>query len=210
MDDSEAYQKYINHRNWFNKLYLSEKLGYECGPCGIPPTKTGQYIVRPIYNLSGMGVGAELKIIQSGDTSQVQPGYFWCEVFRGKHYSATYEFVSDTKPFWKPISCFEGVVCENELWRFSKWQRSTHYPEVPHILNDLSLVKRINVEFKGDKVIEVHLRESPDPDYDEFIPVWGDQKKDIDKYLDMGYTYIKSYDDAGGFLEIPRIGFIVK
>ena len=32
----------------------------------------------------------------------------------------------------------------------------------------------------------------------------------IDKYTGMGYTYINSYDDADGFLDTPRLGFMVK
>jgi len=66
----------------------------------------------------------------------------------------------------------------------------------------------INVEFKGDKIIEVHLRGTPDPDYDEIIPVWGDT--DVDHYTQEGYQYIDSYDDADGFLLKPRMGFMVK
>lgn len=210
MDDSQAYQKYKQHRKWFNKLYVSERLGYDCGPAGVAPTESRYYIVRPIYNLSGMGLGAEFKYIKAGDYSQVPPGYFWCEIFLGKHFSVTYEFEHNTLPRWNPISSFEGVRMGNELWRFTKWERSNYFPEVPRIFNELSGVGRINVEFKGDKVIEVHLRESPDPDYDAIIPIWKDRKSDIDKYTKIGYTYIESFDDADGFLKIPRLGFMIK
>jgi len=109
------------------------------------------------------------------------------------------------------VSCFRGVRVRPEMYRFSAWQRTNYYPPVPRIFNELSDVKRINIEFKGDSPIEVHLRDSPDPDYDEIIPVWADDlEKGVDIYEEMGYTYIQSYDDADGFLDTPRMGFMVK
>lgn len=75
MDDCDSYLKYPHHRNWFNKLWLSEMLGYKCGPCGVEIPEDGTYVVRPIYNLSGMGIGAELKQLKKDDIS-TPPGYF--------------------------------------------------------------------------------------------------------------------------------------
>lgn len=210
LDDSDAWKKYPKYHNWFNKLWVSEKLGHKCGPCGVAPDESKYYIVRPTYNLSGMGVGAEFKFIEAGDMSQVPPGYFWQEIFLGRHYSATYEFVHDTNPYWKPLTCFEGIRLGTELWKFSKWHRSDYFPEVPRVFNELSAIKRINVEFKGNAPIEVHLRDTPDPEYDEFIPIWEGMQKEVDKYITMGYSYIESFDDADGFLHTPRLGFVVK
>ena len=51
---------------------------------------------------------------------------------------------------------------------------------------------------------------SPDPNYNILIPIWADDKKPLDSYVELGYTFIESFDDADGFLEIPRIGFMVK
>lgn len=58
MTDSDAYIKYPKLRHFYNKLWLSEKLGYRCGPSGIEPQESDTYIVRPIMNLSGMGVSS--------------------------------------------------------------------------------------------------------------------------------------------------------
>lgn len=210
IEDFEAWEAYPRYHNWFNKLWVSERLGYECGPSGVAPKKSKYYIVRPIYNLSGMGVGAEFKYIAANDYTQVPPGYFWQEIFLGNHYSATYEFVHDTNPYWKPITCFEGVRLGTELWKFTKWKRCSYFPTVPRVFNDLSEIKRINVEFKGDKPIEVHLRDTPDPDYDEFIPIWKGDENTIKEYEDEGFVYIESYDDANGFLGTPRLGFMIR
>lgn len=210
-NDSDAWVEYPHHRKWFDKLWVANLFKYDCGPCGVAPTKTDTYVIRPIYNLSGMGVGAHVKEIEAGDSTQVPAGYFWCEFIRGKHYSATYEFVHDINPYWKPISCWEGINLPINLTKFSRWERSSYIPEVPRELNELSDVGRINVEFKGDQVIEVHLRESPDPNYDYIVPVWStDSKERIEHFLNHGYKYIESYEDADKQLENHRIGFLVR
>lgn len=206
MDDTEAYKTYAHHRLWYNKLWLSEQLEYNCGPSGVAPEKPGWYIVRPIINLSGMGVGAKKTWIEACDLSKVKPGYFWCEWFDGKQYSVTYEWL-DT---WVAVSSWEGQKEEINLSKFSKWIKSNHKPDLSNFLNSLHDVKQINVEFIEDKIIEIHLRTSPDPDYDEIIPIWEGQESLIDKYQKIGYNYITSPDNADGFLKIPRLGFAVK
>lgn len=210
MEDWEAWEKYPRYHKWFNKLWLSESLGYHCGPSGTAPKQDGLYIVRPVYNLSGMGVGARKVHIKANDQTATPPGYFWCEYFEGTQYSVTYRFNHDTVGTWTPISSWKAIQDSEDLWRFGGWVRSDYSPPVPRLFNQLSEIQRINIEFKGDRPIEVHLRDTPDPDYDEIVPIWKDREKDVDKYLDMGYTYVKSFDDADGFLEVPRLGFMVR
>ncbi len=209
MDDHHAYRMFPDRRKWFNKLWLAEDLGYECGPSGIAPSKSGYYIVRPIMNLSGMSVGAKKKYIEAGDLSQTPPGYFWCEWFGGPQYSVTYEWTG----VWKQVSCYLGERDENNLYRFRRWTRIDDIEFEPEPLFDEiggSNVSTLNIEFIGGRIIEVHLRDTPDPKYEELIPIWKDSKILVDKYEKLGYTYIESHDDADGFLDIPRIGFMIK
>ena len=42
-----------------DKLILSRKLGYSCGPTGMDVPKPNWYIVRPCINAMGLGLGAE-------------------------------------------------------------------------------------------------------------------------------------------------------
>ena len=44
MQDDDAYNLYPHHRKWFNKLYVAELFGYDCGPAGVAPTKDGTYV----------------------------------------------------------------------------------------------------------------------------------------------------------------------
>lgn len=208
--DQKAYQAFPQHRKWFNKLWFSESMGYNCGPCGTSPNKSGVFVVRPAINLSGMSVGAKKITINPDELYKIPPGYFWCEYFHGTQYSITYQWRKDG---WTPLSCWKGYKSDRNLTRFSKWERcqpqDCHY-NLPTDFSQLSNVKKINVEFIEDKPIEVHLRTSPDPDYDILIPIWADENNSIDKYIEMGYKIISSYDDADGHLDVPRIAFAVK
>lgn len=211
MEDFQAWQSYPHMRHWFNKLYLSARLGYDCGPGGVPPSKSGFYCVRPIYNLGGMGVGARKQWIEADDTSGVEPGYFWCEWFDGDQYSVTYE-AADLF-LYDQISCYKAERDVDQLFRFKRWTRCDHAFAIPFTLDrDLMMsgVEVINIELIGDKVIEVHFRDTPDPDYDELIPVWSDEQQVVDIYRKLGYTFIEAPDNSNGHLATHRLGFMVK
>ena len=197
--DREAWFEYPQHREWFNKLQLSLQLGYDCGPCGTAPLVSSTYIVRPIYNLEGMGAGARKVYIPAGDIRSVPPGYFWCEWFDGPQHSVTYEWDNE----WVATSSWLGINSPDNLSRFEKWVRSDWTSSLPSWFNTLADCGTINVEFIGDKIIEAHLRPSPDPDWSvEIVPVWADQEVPEDMVV--------SYDDAGGYLPVPRLGFITR
>ena len=217
MEDCDAYVKYPQHRKWFNKLWLAETLGYKCGPAGTDIPEDGMYVIRPIYNLAGMGAGATVKELRKDDYTSTPPGYFWCEYFKGAHYSAEYEWKYDRDNIdgswnnpWKGISCWIGTNLPLNLTKFVHWKRSDYIPHVPDKLVELRDVGCINVEFIDDKVIEVHLRKTPDPDYDEFVPVWKNDEGKVAHYLMHEYKFIEAFDDANGYIDDPRIGFLVK
>lgn len=210
MEDCDAYVEYPNHRKWFNKLWLSEELGYKCGPAGTDIPEDGMYVVRPIYNLGGMGVGATVQKLLKDDYTSVPPGYFWCEYFDGPHYSTNYKFITANNPYWESLSCFEGTNYPINLTKFAEWKRVDKGPDLPRVFNELSDVGIINVECIGDKPIEVHLRESPDPEYDHIIPVWKSDEGKTSHYLMHGYKYIEAFDNSNKQLDDPRLGFLVK
>ena len=61
-----------------------------------------------------------------------------------------------------------------------------------------------------ENIIEVHLRPSPDPDYDEMVPVFADNYEILRDPEYRDYIWIESYDDADGELSPPRQGFLVR
>jgi hypothetical protein len=218
LEDYQLWNEYKQHRLWFNKLYLAEQLGYYCGPCGTAPSISDKYIVRPIYNLAGMGLGASVKHITAKDRSATPPGYFWCEYFSGDHYSVSYTWAQNS---WAPLHAWIGYNSEDNLTKFTRWIRTEqNIPEVPKLLNCLSDVGAINIEFKDNKIIEVHLRASGNPDgsshttYNEYIPVWSSDNEDmISDHISQNYTFIDDSCDMSDVLPYSterRIGFLVR
>jgi len=193
--DASAWEKYPQHRQWFNKLTFAESQGLKCGPAGVAPPSSDWYCVRPVMNLYGMGVGARKQWINEGDDS-LEPGYFWCEWLDGRHISATYRWRSG----WIPVSAFEGVRTSPELSRFDYWMRC----EAPSLrgFTEFHDVELLNIEFIGGVAVEIHFRGSPDPDGDVIIPIWAD--------MEVPEDMIPAFDDGGGHLEVPRLGFVVR
>ena len=153
-----------------DKLILSKKLGYNCGPAGISPAVPGQYIVRPIVNLKMMGVGATIQYL---DSDSIPDGYFWCEVFSGRHLSFDYHWGKQTL-------AVEGFRADtNRLDRFSHWTKIDEKFKLPDMLQNVAdRYSWLNVEVIGDKVIEVHFRYNDDfanHDATTITPVWRDE-----------------------------------
>ena len=213
LTDVDAWEAFPHHRKWFNKLELALSLGLNCGPSGTTSNHQMKVIVRPIYNLAGMGVG--VTVIDNFNTdcvSSVPPGHFWCEFVEGVQLSVTFIW---NECRWVPISAWQALKRGTKI---VEWLRSA-CPEVslPDIFNDLSDVRLINVEMivgsSGITIIEAHLRDTPDPDYDHLVVIHSSNmfKTDwIQSYIDRGYVFISSVDDAHGHLEDFRVGFLVK
>lgn len=191
-------------RRWFDKLRLATRLGYICGPCGVAPTVSGRYVVRPIYNLSGMGAGARVEHIQAGDATKVPPGYFWCEYFTGRHLSVTYAE-------GEQLHVYEGFNSPQNLSRFHRWLRVDDCVPLPPQLTSLRRAPLVNIEYISGRVIEVHLRTTPDPtEYQELIPVWADEWDCLTPPAAEGYRWIPAPDDADGFAPQGRLGFLAR
>ena len=213
MYDSDAWLQYPKHHLWFNKLHLAERLGHKCGPAGVRVPEEGYYIVRPIYNLRGMGLHTMMLYLRPDVEDTIRPGFFWCEIFEGMHFTFDCEYNWAGPPFWKIT---KGYHCEKDGLRFTKFIKEPLFGKItlPHFFHELCDVKMINIEMIDDKIIEVHLRPNPDPgdgkDYEVMIPVWRDEEPNIAAFLEDGYKWVESYDDADNQLTNPRLGFLVR
>ena len=133
------------------------------------------------------------------------------------HYSVSYKW---RQGLWQPIHAWIGYNSEDNLTKFTRWVRSDTAPSVPPQFDCLSDVGGINIEFKDDKVIEVHLRTSGNPDgsthdeYNEYIPVWrSDDPSSVTNYLERGYIFIDTncdMSDVEPYTSEHRIGFLVR
>lgn len=170
----------------YNKLFLSHRLKYLCGPVGCPVPSFGRYIVRPSINLLGMGRYSRLEWLRRS-TDHLHPSEFWCEYFTGEHISV--DFYQK-----RPVLTVKGERnLHNPFYKWQKWYKIDKEIEFPSILNELKGdYKWINCEFIGDKLIEVHFRQNPDFRYGNSvaIPVWKNEKiRKID-----GLLFIKDED----------------
>ena len=181
----------------FDKLILARRLGYVCGPAGVDVPEDGNYIVRPVTNTVGLGLGASIQHLTVKDwTDHLPPGTFWCEIFEGDHISVDYEWGNQ-------ILAVQGHKPADTFTRWDRWVKVKHRIAVPKLLQPLTWKYRwMNCEYIGGKLIEVHLRRNPDFDYDnqEFIPVWQGQ----DTTPPSGYQYVECPEAHG------RVGAWVK
>jgi len=183
----------------FDKLLLSKKFNYLCGPGCVPVPKADFYVVRPVMNLYGMGVGAEVKWLTPADSTAVPPGYFWCEEFKGRHLSIDYDRNG------VQLNCVEGFRRSNApLYKFSEWKVVNQIREFPDVLKNLiGTYAFYNVEMIGDKIIEVHLRQNHDPIQNDLRVCWEQDKKHENLRL------LLHHEDADGYLPEKRLGFYI-
>lgn len=196
--DTDVWHNVDTQDLWvFDKLILSRKLGYLCGPVGVPVPKPGKYIVRPCTNLMGMSLGATIETIQSS-TEHLPAGYFWCEVFHGRH--LTYDFIEG-----RQAVCYQGFLEPGSVNRFTRWVKTDDIAVIPEFVKQLShSYQHINIECIGDKIIEIHLRGNPDwiqHNSKLLIPLWSDGVS-ID--IPAGkYQFVSDQDqDRVGFLKL--------
>ena len=198
ISDCDVYDSCAPEWLWiYDKLIIARRQGIRAAPAGIPVPESAEYIVRPITNIRMMGRGARRMWIQAGDDEPVPDGFFWSEVLTGPHLSVDYHW-------GEQALTVEGHRDDpSRLDRFSRWTRVDRDMALPEILHGLEDHQEwINVEYIGDRVIEVHLRLNDDfanHDADEIVPVWRGQ----DPTPPSGWSW---YDNAAG----SRLGFWTK
>lgn len=168
MNDEDVWNNVGINDLWvYDKLILSKYLGHTCGPAGVRLPHPGFYIVKPITNLQGMGLGTYFFNFETTDTSSISPGYFWMEIFSGPHLSVDV-VDGETDVVYQGQS--EGPQ------RFSKWTLLDVEVYHPQFIVDLSKkYHTVNYEMIGGHIIEVHLRANPDwqnHKAKQLIPIW--------------------------------------
>jgi len=209
MEDWEAWDLYPEHRWVFNKLELAMRLGHVCGPTPMPVPYSGNYCVRPIYNLGGMSAGARIIFLERECVLELPPSYFWCEQFKGKQYSVNYEWQDER---FVPVHTSIGENPQDNIYRFSRWYTVDHkHYELPLWIREFSNVKKINIEFIENNILEIHLRQGEDfpQGSSELIPVYADSDPNmIDIYVSEGWQFDEDYVDAEKNIPVARLGML--
>jgi hypothetical protein len=179
----------------FDKLIVSKKLGYRCGPKGLDVPKRGYYVVRPCVNAMGMGEGVSIEYLKD-NTDHLPTGSFWCQKFKGRHLSVDYYK-------GEQVLCVEGFKAKDELRKWDMWMKVNDKIKLPKMLRKLAKkYLYMNVEYIGGKVIEVHLRHNPDfsrHQSDIVIPVW--RGEEVCPPKGMSYLYAPDGDRKGFYIE---------
>lgn len=193
--DVEGWQIAHPDDSWvYDKLIVSKKLKYVCGPSGMDVPKPDVYCVRPITNMHGMGLSAKFEHLDK-NTDHLHPGEFWCETFYGKHISVDY---LDTKPVLTVIGERDTM---SPIYKWDKWTKIDHCIDYPAILKNLKgSYPKVNCEFIDGHLIEIHFRHNPDFVYGNTvaIPVWDEK----DAYDTDNYVFVKNPD-------YKRLGFLI-
>lgn len=179
----------------YNKLILNTRLRHLCGPTGVPVQYPDHYIVRPSINLLGMGRFARIEWIDN-NTEHFHPAEFWCELFKGRHYSVDYYHKTPK------LTVLGERNDDDPLYKWKKWTKVNHFIEFPSILNSLKGdYDWINCEFIENRLIEVHFRQNPDFRYnnDVAIPVWDDEN--VESSGKMTYITDNDYLRQGFYIE---------
>ena len=185
----------------YNKLQLSRKLGYNCGPIGAPVPHPGWYIIRPAINFLGMGRRARKIWLAPTDKTEMfgNPSEFWCDYFTGEHVSVDYEN-------GEQILTVQGIKAPSrhgsEESRWNSWRKIERDFPIPEFLEPFrKKYSTINVEYIGFRLIEVHFRKNPDFRWgnDVAIPVYDD----METFAPPDYRYVESPD-------YQRTGFFIK
>jgi hypothetical protein len=196
--EMKAWNNCLPEDLWvFDKLIVAKKAGHLCGPRGVPVPKSGEYFVKPVMNIEGMGEKARVEYLEQ-DTLHLHPGEFWCEIFTGEHISIDYQK-------YEPVLSVVGTKHKDRPYsRFTYWEKTDQKHPLPQFLGLIPLrYKTINCEFIGGKIIEIHLRENPDFSYgnSSMIPVWKDEEDPKPE----GYRFISDNDQ-----ELERVGMWVQ
>ena len=195
--DTNTEWKHIHPEDlWvYNKLILSTRLGYSCGPAGLVVPYPGSYVVRPCMNLLGMGRFARIEFI-SRSTEHLHPAEFWCEKFCGEHISVDF--------YQKQANLVvRGVKdVQNPLYKWDKWEKVDRDVKFPKILDQLhGNYEWINCEFIGNQLIEVHFRQNPDFRYGNTIAIPNWEENNQENF--ENYEYVQDSD-------FHRRGFWIK
>ncbi len=171
--DADVWSQCPTEYLWiYDKLIVARKQGILAAPAGIPVPRPATYIVRPITNIRMMSRGATKQWLTANDTDSVPDGYFWSASLEGRHISVDFHYGVQELT----VEGFRDDA--DRLHIFSRWQRIDEPYKFPLILGELwRMTPWINVEYIGDKIIEVHLRWNDDfanHNSDVIHPVWCD------------------------------------
>lgn len=161
--DKDAWPMFPNYQEVYNKLKVSQFSGLNCSLVGSSQRpKKYPVIARPIYNLYGMGMGAEKITLPSEFDRFNSSGYFWSEFLSGGHFSWDIALVAGEIK-WQQTWVGQRHS-SNQPGMIKHWATREASPYTERKVANWVEAKlagftgMINLETIGGHVIECHLR----------------------------------------------------
>jgi hypothetical protein len=160
-DDMTAWVLFPEHRWIYNKLLICETQGIEGAPHGVNPSPAMFPVFsKPIYNMSGMGLGSRVIHTQKELDAEPMPGCMWMRLLDGEHVSTDAAVVNGRALWWRHSVGKPAPGGMFDYWTVMAEPR----PEIEEYC-DAWLEKNlagytgcINFETIGARIIEAHLR----------------------------------------------------
>jgi hypothetical protein len=158
-DDEHAYELCPEHRWVYNKLLICETQGLPCGPHGVPPSVFPVFS-KPIYNMSGMGVGGRVIRSEVDLARHLSPGHMWLALLEGEHVSSDVVVVDGEPRWWRHTV---GIGLDGgtfDYWTVLAGARPALEAYCGAWLRKhlRGYTGAVNMEAIGGRLIEVHLR----------------------------------------------------
>lgn len=167
VSDEIAYVHYPQHCWVYNKIKICETQRIEAYPHGVQPTKYPIFS-KPITNLYGMSKEARLMKCWN-ENVHYRPGHFWMPVLEGEQLSTDIAIINGVV-FWH----YSMKATKKKNGTFSSWSTCEISSALLEYITQWAqeylprYVGVLNFETIGDKIIECHLRMSP-----QWIDLYG-------------------------------------
>jgi hypothetical protein len=158
-DDMTAWKLYPRHRWIYNKLSICETQGIEGAPHGVYPDSYPVFS-KPIYNMSGMGVGSRVVASKEDLDREVLPGCMWMRLLVGEHVSSDAAVVDGEARWWRHTFGRPGEGGTFDYWIVLAERRPAIEAYCGEWLarNLRGYSGCVNFETIGARIIECHLR----------------------------------------------------
>ncbi len=165
--DHDAWRNHSEY-NWvYNKIKLCETQKIIACPHGVVPINFPVFS-KPITNLHGMSTGA--KKLFNWDYRDYIPGHFWMTMLRGEHLSTDFAVAKGMPKWTHTMKCYKDKKDVVKYWETSNKEHEAVIEKaslwIHNNLEEFSGV--VNMETIGDKIIDCHLRMSP-----QFVDLYG-------------------------------------
>lgn len=157
INDTQAWVKNPEHNFIYNKLWIAQSQGLQCGPMNVYPNSY-PIVFKPIINLFGMSRGFKIINSEFEYDNNLKDGLFWEEYIEGEQFCVDLIIVNGEVKFCSALNSIPGI---NGSFFFHESIPDFCLPD--HIkmwIKDYlpNYIGPLNLELINGLIIEAHLR----------------------------------------------------